>query len=179
MTSRGCESPPSFFALFGLEPRFALSLGRLETAYRSLARRVHPDRFVTGTEAERRNAIETATQVNEGYRTLRTPMLRALYLLDLRGIDVARQGEAASQAFLSAQFEWRAALGEARASRDEEALRALEVSAREQADALTCELADQLDSARNDAGAVAAVLQLMFFDRLLADVGDAHEALEA
>jgi len=26
---------------------------------------------------------------------------------------------------------------------------------------------------------VAAVLQLMFFDRLLADVGDAHEALEA
>jgi molecular chaperone HscB len=64
-------------------------------------------------------------------------MLRARHLLDLRGIDVARQGEAASQAFLSAQFEWRAALGEARASRDEEALRALEVSAREQADALT------------------------------------------
>jgi len=179
MTGHGCESKRSFFALFGMEPRFALSLEQLESAYRMLARRVHPDRFVSGTEVERLRAIETATQVNEGYRTLRTPILRARHLLDLRGVDVARKGGAASQAFLSAQFEWRATLGEARASGDEEALRALEVSAREQADTVIRELADLLDSAQNDAGAVAAVLQLMFLDRLLAEVGDAHEALEA
>ncbi len=179
MTGRGRELPPSFFALFDLEPRFALPIEQLDAAYRTLARRVHPDRFVNGTEAEQRQAIETATHVNEGYRTLRTPMLRARHLLDLRGIQVGGQGGATSQAFLSAQFEWRATLGEARASRDEAALRALDASAREKADELNRQLAVQLDSARNDAGAVESVLQLMFLDRLLADVGDAREALEA
>ena len=65
MTGRGRELPPSFFALFDLEPRFALPIEQLDAAYRTLARRVHPDRFVNGTEAEQRQAIETATHVNE------------------------------------------------------------------------------------------------------------------
>jgi molecular chaperone HscB len=179
MTSCGRELPPNFFALFGLELRFTLPIGQLDAAYRTLARRVHPDRFVNGTEAERRTAIETATRVNEGYRTLKSPLLRARHLLDLRGIDVTEQGTAASQAFLAAQFEWRGALGDARATRDEEALGTLEASAREQADALGRQLAVQLDSARDDPSAVGSVLQLMFLERLLADVGDAREALEA
>jgi hypothetical protein len=36
-----------------------------------------------------------------------------------------------------------------------------------------------LDGSRDDAGAVASVLQLMFLEKLLADLGDASEALEA
>jgi molecular chaperone HscB len=178
MTSRGRELPPSYFALLDLEPRFALSMDELDRAYRALASRVHPDRFANGTVAERRDALERTTRANEAYRTLRAPVLRARHLLKLRGIDVDAY-RAAPAAFLSAQFEWREKLGDARAARDEAALQALDAAARKQAGDLNARLAAQLDASPDDAGAVASVLQLMFLEKLLADVGDAREALEA
>lgn len=178
MTSRGCEQPPSYFALLDLEPHFALSMDDLDRAYRALASRVHPDRFANGTFAERRDALELTTQANEAYRTLRTPVLRARHLLQLHGVDV-EANSAAPAAFLSAQFEWREKLGDAHAARSEAALRTLDGAARQHAGDLKARLAQQLDACRDDAGAVASVLQLMFFEKLLADIGDACEALEA
>lgn len=178
MTSRGRELPMSYFALLDLEPHFALSMGELDRAYRALASRVHPDRFANGTVAERRDALELTTQANEAYRTLRAPVLRARHLLKLRSIDVDAN-RAAPAAFLSAQFEWREKLGDARAARDEAALHMLDTLARKHAGDLNARLTAQLDASRDDAGAVASVLQLMFLDKLLADVGDACEALEA
>jgi hypothetical protein len=50
---------------------------------------------------------------------------------------------------------------------------------REHAAALSAGLAVQLDTLRDDAGAVESVLQLMFLDKLLADIDDAHDELEA
>ncbi len=178
MTNRGRGQPPSYFALLDLEPRFALSMDDLDRAYRALASRVHPDRFANGTVAERRDALELTTEANEAYRTLKTPVLRARHLLKLRGIDVDENREAPA-AFLSAQFEWREKLGDARAARDEAALHTLDAAARQHAGDLNARMAAQLDGSRDDAGAVASVLQLMFLEKLLADLGDASEALEA
>ncbi len=178
MTSRGREQPPSYFALLDLEVCFALSMDDLDRAYRALASRVHPDRFANGTVAERRDALELTTEANEAYRTLRAPVLRARHLLKLRGIDVD-ENRAAPATFLSAQFEWRERLGDARAARDEAALHLLDVAARKHVGDLNARMAAQLDGPRDDAGAVASVLQLMFLEKLLADLGDASEALEA
>jgi len=178
MTSRGLGQPPSYFALLDLEAHFALSMDELDRAYRALASRVHPDRFANGTVAERREALELTTDANEAYRTLRAPVLRARHLLSLRGVDVEEYPAAAPAAFLSAQFEWREKLGDASAARDWTALHALDAAAREHAGDLNARLAAQLDASRDDAGAVASVLELMFLYKLLADVGDACEALE-
>ena len=178
MTSRGRGQPPNYFALLDLEARFALSMDNLDRAYRTLASRVHPDRFANGTVVERRDALELTTEANEAYRTLRTPVLRARHLLNLRGIDVDENRQAPA-AFLSAQFEWREKLEDARAARDEAALLTLDAAARSHAGDLNVRMVAQLDGCRDDAGAVASVLQLMFLEKLLADLGDACEALEA
>lgn len=171
--------PPSYFALFDLEPRFALAPERLDGAYRAVATEVHPDRFANGSAADRRRALEWSTRANDAYRTLKTPVLRARHLLELRGIDVCAPSAAVPPAFLDAQIEWREALGAARAARDPRALHALQGAVGVERAALTARLAVQLDGERDDAAAAASALQLMFLDRLFADLDDARDALEA
>jgi len=77
------------FELFGLEPVFALSADSLDSAYRDIQAKVHPDRFAHAGDAERRASLQWTTRVNEAYRTLKDPLQRARHLLELRGVDVA------------------------------------------------------------------------------------------
>ena len=81
-------SHPDHFELFGLAPRFAIDLDALERAYKDVQGRVHPDRFASGTAAERRVAMQWATRANEAYATLRNPQKRAQYLCELNGVDL-------------------------------------------------------------------------------------------
>jgi molecular chaperone HscB len=178
MTHSGGGMPLSYFSLFGLEPRYALPLDELDLAYRRLASRVHPDRFADGTNAERHQALELATRANEAYRTLKTPVLRARHLLSLRGVEIDHSSATMPAAFLDAQIEWREALDEARAARDEAALRTLGASVYEHVGTLSARLGAQLDSDGNDAGAVQSVLKLMFLDKLVAAIDDARAELE-
>jgi len=56
--------------LFGLEPVFALNADSLDSAYRDIQAKVHPDRFAHAGDAERRASLQWTTRVNEAYRTL-------------------------------------------------------------------------------------------------------------
>ena len=90
-----------FFALFGLPRAYPIDLAKLEQAYLDLQSRVHPDRHAHRSDAEKRLAMQWATRVNEAYRTLRAPLSRAQYLLELRGVDAALETNTAmSPAFL-------------------------------------------------------------------------------
>src|SRR5258708_21445700 len=96
------EMTPDFsrdhFELLGLPVRFAVDAALLERGYRGLQSQVHPDRFATATEAERRVAMQWATRANEAYRTLRDPLERARYLLHLRGYDTEEESNTAMPA---------------------------------------------------------------------------------
>lgn len=168
----------SYFALFNLEPRFALQAVELDAAYRELAARVHPDRYARADVAERREALALAAHVNDAYRTLRKPVLRARHLLDLRGAHGNEHDVAIPQAFLIEQMEWRETLGDARAARDGEALLRLAAVVRSRAAALQAQLEAQLDAARDDSGAVESVHQLMFMEKLAAAIDEACGLLE-
>ena len=76
-----------YFALFGLTPAFRIDEERLEQAYLDLQGRVHPDRFAHLSDAEKRQSMQWATHVNEAFRTLKGPLTRGHYLLELRGVD--------------------------------------------------------------------------------------------
>ncbi len=171
--------PPSYFAMFELEPRFGLSLERLDSAYRALAMRVHPDRHANASPEEQSRALILASELNHAYRTLKKPQLRARHLLDLRGIDAVDGGAALSPSFLHTQMQWREALDEARAACSERALRQLAETVQAAAAELQARLEHQLDAAQDNDAAVQNVLQLMFMDKLLADIDDAHALLEA
>ena len=103
-----------FFALFGLEPVFAINMERLEQAYLDIQGRVHPDRFAHLPDLEKRLSMQWATHANEAFRTLKSPLARGHYLLEMRGVDPAFDTNTAMSAeFLMEQMEWREALGEA------------------------------------------------------------------
>lgn len=170
--------PHSYFAMFDLEPRFALPLEQLDSAYRALAMRVHPDRYVNAPLDEQQQALFLAATANDAYCTLKNPHLRARHLLSLRGVDTAERSAAMPPAFLGTQMEWREALGLARAARDDDALRELGTTVRAAAAVLHDRLEWQLDADQDNAAATQSVLQLMFMDKLLSDIDDAHALLE-
>ena len=70
------EFSRNHFELLGLPVSYALDAAALERAYRDLQGRVHPDRFASASEAERRVAMQWAARANEAYRTLRHPVDR-------------------------------------------------------------------------------------------------------
>jgi molecular chaperone HscB len=141
---------------------------------------VHPDRFASAGDAERRASMQWTTRVNEAYRTLRSPVQRAKYLLELEGVDVAFETNTAMPPdFLMRQMELREALEAAGDARDAEALDALRAGLRADKQALELELAEALDARRDHAGAAGLTRKLMFLDKLDAEIDLAYEALEA
>ena len=171
--------PQSYFALFNLEPRFALPLEHLDAAYRTLAAQVHPDRYANAAPAEQRHALSLATSANEAYRTLKKPLLRAQHLLSLRGVDALDGANRMSADFLLEQMDWREVLSDARAGRDSTALAHLGDLVRRRAAGLLLQLEAHLDANDDNCAAVQAVQQLMFVEKLLFDIDEAHDLLEA
>jgi molecular chaperone HscB len=163
------------YALFGLEPRFALDEAALDRAYRELQSRVHPDRFVAASAPERRVAMQWAARANEAYRTLRAPLARAAYLCERRGAPVqAESNTAMPPAFLMQQMQWREALDEARAAHDQGALATLRDEVRERRESTLSELARALDAEPDAARAAALVRELMFVEKFGQEVAAAH-----
>lgn len=115
------------FELFQLPISYELDRTALDTAYREVQSRVHPDKFVQASDAEKRVAMQWATQANEAYQTLKDPIKRATYLCNLHGVDLQTESNTAMPAaFLMQQMEWREAFDDARHASDTKAMMALE-----------------------------------------------------
>lgn len=168
-----------FFTLFGLPRRFRLDEAALEAAYHELHTRVHPDRHAHLPEADKRLAMQWATHVNEGFRTLRKPLERARYLIELAGLDIGAETNTAMPAeFLMEQMEWREAVEEASDAADAGELEHLHQRLRTQTRELIGELEQQLDQKQDAAAAAETVRRLMFLEKLRHEIDDALEALD-
>tara|TARA_B110000503_G_scaffold25349_1_gene40065 strand:- start:30557 stop:31093 length:537 start_codon:yes stop_codon:yes gene_type:complete len=77
----------NFFQLFDLPIDFALDQMQLSVRYRQLQREVHPDRYAGASAHEQRLAVQYSSFINEAYATLRKPLPRALYLLEIAGMS--------------------------------------------------------------------------------------------
>jgi len=77
----------NYFELFGLAEQFSLSPKIIKERYLKLQQAHHPDRFVHASEQEKRLASDESAYINLAYKTLLDPVLRALYLLRLRGVE--------------------------------------------------------------------------------------------
>ena len=170
--------PPDHFQLFDLPARFALDMAALDSAYRSVQGHVHPDRFASGTAAENRAAMQWATQANEAYRTLKSPLKRAAYLCERAGVPIEAESNTSMPAeFLMQQLEWREALDEALAERDCTALRALGEGMAAERDRLLGEIGRALDVDADFALAASRVRQLMFIEKFGTEISSAEETL--
>jgi molecular chaperone HscB len=65
---------------------FTLDLSLLRREFLRLQQKAHPD---LAPADKKRQAEALSSRINEAYKTLQNPLLRAQYLLELRGVDVA------------------------------------------------------------------------------------------
>ncbi|HZV55558.1 MAG TPA: Fe-S protein assembly co-chaperone HscB [Rhodocyclaceae bacterium] len=168
------------FALFGLPRRQALDEIELEQVYRDVQGKVHPDKHAHLADSEKRLAMQWATKVNEAYLTLKSPLKRAEYLLRLTGHDPQIEHNTAMPAdFLMHQMELREAVAEARDGSDADALdsmrRQMKKEMSDQYQALVLALDEKTDYARG----AEIVRQLMFQEKLLKEIDEALETVEA
>lgn len=167
-----------FFSLFDLPRTFEVDQSRLETRYRDIQSEVHPDRFANAGDAQRRLSMQWATRVNEAYQTLRKPLSRARYLLEIAGVDLAAESNTAMPAaFLMEQMTWRESLGDARRSGNLAELEALE----ETIENAISQSFDAFSATYNQGDLSAAaekVRCLMFLDKLMLEIEDALADLD-
>lgn len=161
------------FELFGLTPAFALEAESLERSYRGIQSQIHPDRYAQAGDAERRASMQWTTRVNEAYRTLKSPVQRARYLLEMNGVDVEFETNTQMPAdFLMKQLELREALEEAK---QPEALDRLQAQVRGEKALLEQGIARLVDGHKDYAAAAGEVRKLMFLDKLDAEIDLAFE----
>lgn len=162
---------PDHFSLFGLEPRFGLDADELTRAYRTVQAHVHPDRFAAAGAAERRAALQWATLANEAYQVLSSPVRRAAYLCEQRGVPVAGEGgRSIPPDFLMLQMQWRQGLDELRRHPDSHRLDELRQEAASHCRRELANLESKLDQEHDFAGAADGVRRLMFIEKFIKEL---------
>ncbi len=172
----------SYFQLFDLPRGFEVDAAQLDSRYRELQRIVHPDRYVNAGDQERRLAMQQATRINEGYQTLKDPLRRGRYLLELGGFVFGDQHHTTRDPeFLMEQMELREALGAVRTAGDPLAVLAgLMDRVADDFSALTGELQSHFTG--GDCGdpraAAETLMKMQFFRRLQEEAQELEAALE-
>jgi molecular chaperone HscB len=165
--------------LFGLEPAFALDAESLESAYRDIQAKVHPDRSAHSGDAERRASLQWTTRVNEAYRTLKDPVQRAKHILEMHGVDLAFETNTAMPPdFLMQQIELREELADAVAAKDTGTLDRLRKNLVSEKRGLEAHIAKSIDVRKDHRGAAELVRKLMFLDKLDAEIDQAYGTIE-
>ena len=158
----------TYFELFDIPQQFAVDLPLLGERYRQLQKELHPDRFAGGTAQEQRLAVQYSGLVNEGYNTLRQPLTRAMYLLELAGMNAEEvSAQPVDGGFLIEQMELREKL---------ESLAGL-VEKETVLEHLLTELGDDLEAhkkefssayeASNHQAAASACVKMQYLEKLL------------
>jgi molecular chaperone HscB len=170
----------SFFELFGIPESFDVDLGRLAILYRELQAQLHPDRHATAAEAQRRLSVQMTAQLNEAYQTLKDPLRRARYLLQLRGVEDSETDTRMDPEFLMEQMALREALEAVRENGEPAA----------QLDALTAEVGQardqRLQQLRTALGAdeekglqqaLGLTRELQFLEKLMVEIEQLEDEL--
>ncbi len=173
---------PNYFELFGLPESFEVDLEDLQKRWKSRAAQVHPDRYVSGSAAEKRVAMQWSAEINEGYRVLKDPVSRARYLCEINGHPPSeRTGSQLDAAFLEQQMQWRESLEEIRdvvssTGQGNALLDALSVEV-EQSRVQCVEQVARMLQAQCWPQADAALQQWMFVDKFIQEIARARSAI--
>ncbi|MEO8976076.1 MAG: Fe-S protein assembly co-chaperone HscB [Casimicrobiaceae bacterium] len=166
------------FELFDLPSRYRIDDAALEARYGELQRDVHPDRSAGGDATRQRLALQASARVNEAYRTLKDPVERGRYLLELAGIDALVETDTVlALPFLEAQLERREQAADARDAQDIDRLDQIIAEIRDESRGRERMLEQRLD-ARDLQSARADVRELKFLQKVAADVSAMIETID-
>jgi molecular chaperone HscB len=118
-----CGSPLAadldLFAALGLMRLLQIDIADLESAYHDLGRRIHPDHFASASPEIREASLRATALVTRAFRTLRDPVSRGRYWLELHGYKLAENNQQVPPDLAELVFEVQEQLSELRASREE------------------------------------------------------------
>lgn len=85
--------PPDidYFTVFGLARDPMLDERALANTYYDLSRQLHPDLHQTGAAEEQEASLQNTAVLNRAYRTLRNPVQRGQYWLELNGEQLGKK----------------------------------------------------------------------------------------
>jgi molecular chaperone HscB len=177
------------FAVLGLPRRFEIDLAVAESAYKDLSRQLHPDRFAKADPRARKAALGRTVEINDAWRTVKDPVKRAEYLLELAGFGLAgddRKGDdelrktkqvAAPPTFLMEILERREELAEAQRAGDTVKIAFMAEEVRGRAAEAMKTIAAALEAGKFEEAA-RTLVALRYYQRFLEEVA-AHEERSA
>jgi molecular chaperone HscB len=109
--AEGCD----YFELLGFEPSYDVRRAELRQRYLQASREVHPDRH-GDCPADAALSLRASARLNEAYRVLADPALRAEYLLELAGGKSSADDKGVADGVLAQTLAWQEELAEAKAA---------------------------------------------------------------
>ena len=169
----------NYFAIFNSPVTFNIDLKAVADVYRELQKTVHPDRFASGSDHERRLAMQKTSLINHAFQTLKAPVTRAQYMLQCQGVETnAETDTTMDTGFLMEQMEIREAIAEVRDQSDPLAeLDKLSATLREKQVQLAEQFAVDFDKKIFEQ-AREIVRKMQFVTRAQADIAEVVEELE-
>jgi molecular chaperone HscB len=90
-------APVDYFTFFGLPRKLNLDVSILEKDFYELSRKLHPDLNARADSQEQEWSLEQSSLLNDAYRTLKDPIQRTRYLLQLEGVELEEQSKSATE----------------------------------------------------------------------------------
>ncbi len=90
-------APVNYFSFFGLPRKLNLDVPSLEREFYELSRKLHPDLNARADKREQEWSLEQSSLLNDAYRTLKDPIKRTQYLLQLEGVELEEQSKTATE----------------------------------------------------------------------------------
>jgi molecular chaperone HscB len=96
--SNSAVATQDYFSVFALPRKLNVDSAKLQREFYAQSRRVHPDNFANASPEQQRWSLEQTSLLNDAYRTLKDPIARTEYLLELEGVKLEEQSTSATEA---------------------------------------------------------------------------------
>ena len=91
------EAQEDYFFFFALPRKLNMDVSALDESFYALSRKLHPDLYAKASSEEQAWSLQQSSRLNDAYRTLKDPIRRTQYLLQLEGVELEEQSKAATE----------------------------------------------------------------------------------
>jgi len=112
------------YDILGVERSLVVDPAELDCRYHDLARSIHPDRHQVGGARSATLSVQATAALNRAYRTLREPIARGRYWLDVHGRSLTADNNRVPPALATLVFDVQEQLEELRAAPNAAGVRA-------------------------------------------------------
>ena len=96
----------NFFELFNIDIAVDINKSELDEKVKALQIKFHPDKFTSGSDVEKRLALQLSSHINDGYKILSDIVLRIEYILKINNFVKDESKTINDASFLQEQIEY-------------------------------------------------------------------------